>query len=164
MHAKSVVHRDLKPQNILIDRSRAGMPKICDFGLSRVHNSMQAKTTLVAGTAAYLAPEVVTTSQAEVASSWDVYAFGVTLWWMLHQCDPYPDLGEPQIFNAVAAHGLRPTIAKGCPAPIVDLIQQCWCQDPLMRLDMVEIQGILAPLVDIVQYGEISLPLDIVQQ
>jgi serine/threonine protein kinase len=140
MHAKSIVHRDLKPQNILIDRSRSGIPKICDFGLSRMYDSIQGRKTKGGGTAAYLAPEVIGPKlMVEVATTVDVFAFAVTVWWMLHRSDPYPNLSEPQILLNVYQNGLRPTISDKCPLRIKALIMDCWLENPSKRPTMIEV-------------------------
>jgi len=161
MHAKSIVHRDLKPQNILIDRSRAGVPKICDFGLSRMYDSMKGRQTKVAGTAAYLAPEVIGMNHAEVATPVDVFAFAVTFWWMLHRTDPYPKLGEPQILMGVFQRGLRPTVSPDCPENIAALIEDCWVEDPTQRPTMVNILERIYTILDSNTYQLLELPLAI---
>ena len=162
MHAKQIVHRDLKPQNVLLDRTRAGVPKICDFGLSRMYDSIKGgRRTQVAGTAAYLAPEVIGINHAEVATPVDVYAFAVTFWWMLHRCDPYPGLGEPQILMGVFQRGLRPPISEDCPAEIADLIEDCWSAEPVERPTMREVLDRLFAILDTPEaHAGLQLPLD----
>jgi serine/threonine protein kinase len=169
MHAKSIVHRDLKPQNILIDRSRAGVPKICDFGLSRMYDSMRGRQTKVAGTAAYLAPEVIGHNTAEVATPVDVFAFAVTFWWMLHRADPYPKLGEPQILMGVFQCGLRPTVSPDCPENIAALIEDCWIEDPSQRPTMVNVLDriytiLCAPETDLMKLPLVIPPDEVVNQ
>jgi eukaryotic-like serine/threonine-protein kinase len=71
-HAQGVVHRDLKPQNILVDET--GRVVLTDFGLARFSDAEQSREQLV-GTPAYWAPEQARGEPATYAS--DVYAFGV---------------------------------------------------------------------------------------
>lgn len=80
-HAQNVVHRDMKPENILIDRS--GRAKIADFGIAKMegdrHVARMTKTHQVLGTPMYMAPEQATSSRA-VDHRADLYALGVILY------------------------------------------------------------------------------------
>jgi len=57
IHSKNVIHRDLKLENILLNRK--GLVKICDFGVSKLLEDPEDKTTECCGTPAYMAPEVI---------------------------------------------------------------------------------------------------------
>ncbi len=93
-HQRGVVHRDLKPGNILVDSS--GQPKVLDFGVARITRregeaivsdaSMATATGQVIGTLAYMSPEQLTGGQVDTRS--DVYALGVILYQLL--CDRLP--------------------------------------------------------------------------
>ncbi|XVV00371.1 serine/threonine-protein kinase [Actinosynnema sp. CA-248983] len=76
VHARGVVHRDVKPGNVLLDRE--GRPHLADFGLARrLDTPHLTRSNRVMGTAAYLAPEQV--RGEEVSSATDVYALGLLL-------------------------------------------------------------------------------------
>jgi serine/threonine protein kinase len=86
LHTRSprVIHRDLKPQNILIDNN--DQIKICDFGLSRQVEGSFNNTINVAGTIYYLAPEIPITHI--YSEKTDVYSFGVIMYELYYQKPP----------------------------------------------------------------------------
>jgi serine/threonine-protein kinase len=84
-HQAGIVHRDLKPENILM--ADDGRIKIADFGLARAasHNTQTGQALL--GTVAYLSPELVTGSPADIRS--DLYALGIMMFEMLTGKQPF---------------------------------------------------------------------------
>lgn len=85
-HRAGLVHRDVKPENVLI--SREGKVKVADFGLARaVTEATMSSTGALLGTVAYLSPEIVTSGAADARA--DVYAAGVMLYEMLTGHQPF---------------------------------------------------------------------------
>jgi eukaryotic-like serine/threonine-protein kinase len=85
-HRQGLVHRDVKPGNVMIDER--GAAALTDFGLARgVAETVMTKTGAVVGTLDYLAPEVIRGEQASPAS--DIYAFGCLLYECLAGAPPY---------------------------------------------------------------------------
>jgi eukaryotic-like serine/threonine-protein kinase len=92
-HAQGVVHRDVKPANVLVNWPE-GVCKLGDFGLARQVDSEATRTGLVMGSPAYMAPELLAGTAPTPGS--DIYALGVTLFELLSARLPFdsPQLGE----------------------------------------------------------------------
>lgn len=94
-HRHGVIHRDLKSQNIIINRSN--QVKIIDFGLARSeHLDGMTATGLIMGTPEYMSPEQVTGKSVDERS--DIYAFGIILFELLTGKVPFT--GDPQFLSA----------------------------------------------------------------
>ncbi|KAK2078084.1 hypothetical protein QBZ16_003952 [Prototheca wickerhamii] len=135
----SVVHRDLKPQNILLDRE--GRAKIADFGISKVKDptkSYLSQVTNENGTPIYMAPEQL--NSTNINEKVDVYALGVILNECYTRRQPWRDTTNLfQIILRVAINKERPPIDPGCPEPLRWLITKCWQQEPTLRPSCAEL-------------------------
>ncbi|RKE23624.1 serine/threonine-protein kinase [Streptomyces sp. TLI_171] len=141
VHACGVVHRDVKPSNVLIDAS--GSPRLADFGIARspVDGDADAtRTGLVVGTPAYLAPEQIRGEGARPAS--DVYALGLLLIECLTGQRVYP--GGP-IEAAVARLLHAPSIPDGIPAPLAQALRAMTRPDPAARPSAEDCVDLLLP-------------------
>ena len=120
-HAAGLVHRDVKPENVLLGDD--GRVKVADFGLARAveTSNLTATTGLLIGTVAYLAPEQVEHGTADPRT--DVYAAGILLWEMLTGTPPY-DGDSPLSVAYRHVHDDVPapsTLVEGIP-PAVDAL------------------------------------------
>jgi serine/threonine protein kinase len=117
-HAAGIVHRDVKPSNILV--TPTGQVKLTDFGIARAETDPSlTRTGLVTGSPAYLAPEVASGRMATAAS--DVWSLGATLYHALEGSPPY-EVGDNlmgTMFRIVNDEPPRPTQA-GWLAPLVE--------------------------------------------
>ncbi|HEY5858643.1 MAG TPA: serine/threonine-protein kinase [Aldersonia sp.] len=128
-HEAGIVHRDVKPGNILI--TPTGQVKITDFGIAKaVDSSPVTKTGMVMGTAQYIAPEQALGQDATAAS--DVYALGVVGYEALSGQRPF--IGEGAL--TVAMKHVRETPAPlpdDLPANVRELIEITMAKDPTQR-------------------------------
>jgi len=152
LHRMGVVHCDLKPANVLLKSSkndpRGFTAKVSDFGLSRVEDDGSAATFPFnsCGTAAYVAPEALTSCR-KVTSSVDVYAFGILMWELFTMGRPYGEMKQQQMVELVVMRGLRPVFPTYAPASYVALATHCWCGAPMQRPTFT---NVLASLNDMI--------------
>jgi serine/threonine-protein kinase len=131
-HRRGLVHRDVKPENVLI--SRAGDVKVADFGLvTAVAQAGASHAGMIMGTVAYLSPEQVTSGSADARS--DVYAAGVMLVELLTGAPPYAGDTPLSVAYRHVHDDVPPPSHSGIdvPAPIDDLVVRVTCRDPAER-------------------------------
>ncbi|CDP02127.1 unnamed protein product [Coffea canephora] len=134
LHSKKIVHRDVKTENMLLDKTRT--LKIADFGVARVEASNPNDMTGETGTLGYMAPEVLNGNPYN--RKCDVYSFGICLW-EIYCCDmPYPDLSFSEVTSAVVRQNLRPEIPRCCPSSLANVMKRCWDANPDKRPEMDE--------------------------
>src|SRR5437667_12899877 len=88
-HEHGILHRDIKPGNVLLDRN--GEPHLTDFGLARLveTESTVTHTMEVLGTPSYMAPEQAVGNNARVSSATDIYGLGAVLYQLLTGHPPF---------------------------------------------------------------------------
>jgi eukaryotic-like serine/threonine-protein kinase len=154
-HAAGLVHRDIKPGNILI--ARGGTVKITDFGIAYAAGSAPlTRTGTLIGTPAYLAPERIAGSPGSPAS--DLYALGIVAYECLAGTLPYS--GTPvQVTLEYSRRGLPP-LPDSIPAPVAALVTELTARDPAARpASAAQVAAHARQLRDALPYGALpSVP------
>ncbi|MEV1121074.1 serine/threonine-protein kinase [Actinosynnema sp. NPDC049800] len=139
VHEQQVVHRDVKPSNVLLDGSDTAY--LADFGLARSLGSTRiTKTSEVVGTAAYLAPEQVRGD--EVGPPADVYALGLLL---LECLTGYREYQGDRVEAAIARLHRPPHVPHDVPAGLARLLAQMTSLSPRRRPTAAQVADKLRP-------------------
>ncbi|XP_061609487.1 mitogen-activated protein kinase kinase kinase 7 isoform X1 [Phyllopteryx taeniolatus] len=142
MKPKALIHRDLKPPNLLLVAGGTVL-KICDFGTAC---DIQTHMTNNKGSAAWMAPEVFEGNN--YSEKCDVFSWGIILWEVVTRRKPFDEIGGPAFRIMWAVHnGTRPPLIKNLPKPIENLMTRCWSKDPSQRPSMEEIVKIMTHLM-----------------
>jgi hypothetical protein len=144
-HSAGVVHRDLKPGNVLLAppadepalNCAWGSPKLTDFGLARCMDSGGAMRyrEAVLGTPGYMAPEQADGQGAEVGPAADVYSLGAILYWLLTGQPPFQGSHAVQTLHRVLTEAPVPPrqLRPGVPEALQTLCLRCLEKDPARR-------------------------------
>ncbi|KAL0967325.1 hypothetical protein UPYG_G00250790 [Umbra pygmaea] len=142
MKPKALIHRDLKPPNLLLVAGGTVL-KICDFGTAC---DIQTHMTNNKGSAAWMAPEVFEGNN--YSEKCDVFSWGIILWEVITRRKPFDEIGGPAFRIMWAVHnGTRPPLIQNLPKPIESLMTRCWSKDPSQRPSMEEIVKIMTHLM-----------------
>ena len=131
-HKRGVIHRDIKPQNVLID-SDSGRALVTDFGIARTSDSSLTATGMFVGTPTYLAPEQVTGEPSDHRA--DIYALGVMAYEILGGKPPFDAPTPTAILMKRLAGPPEPltTVRKDTPEELERIVDACLASDPEQR-------------------------------
>ena len=154
-HAVGVVHRDVKPENIMLTTTAPGL-KLLDFGIAKLYEAAHGhgdeamtRTGMIIGTPAYMAPEQAL-GAGEVTDRADVYATGVLLFRLLSERHPF-EAESPRamvmtrlLTDAPSVGAFQPLV----PESLARLVDRCLARDPEARPPAAELASQLAGWAD----------------
>ncbi len=126
-HSKGVVHRDIKPGNILVDATDRAF--VTDFGLARHYESKHSITGLTMGTPSYMAPEQAVGDPTDVRS--DVYSIGATLYELLGDRPPFLGKNVFETLDQVVQQ--EPRALPSIPSDLQTIVTKCLMKEPSLR-------------------------------
>ena len=126
-HAVGVVHRDVKPANVLV--AAGDRAKLTDFGVASIRDDAKLTATgHIIGSPAYMAPEQARGDR--VGPPADLWALGATLYFAVEGMSPFPGTSAIAVATAVV-HGQRRQPTR--PGPLTDIIDRLLCKEPGQR-------------------------------
>ncbi|MFF7188822.1 protein kinase [Streptomyces sp. NPDC008222] len=145
-HERGVMHRDVKPANILLAPDRSGTPYarvlLTDYGIAVQPDAAETRHTLASalvGTAGYLAPERATGGPPTAAA--DLFSLGCTLYFSAEGCGPFERDTQLAEVTAVVLEDPRPLLRAGALAP---LLSAMLAKDPAQRITAADTAAALA--------------------
>jgi hypothetical protein len=146
-HARGIVHRDVKPSNVLLADGQHVSVRLLDFGLARMDETETLTATGdVPGTLAYISPERLSGEPATCAS--DVWAVGVMLWEALAGGHPFWKASLLESARAIEA-GAPPlaSVRPDLPKPLLEAVDRALALDPRRRPAAVRLAALLRAAV-----------------
>ncbi len=143
LHLNRVIHRDIKPQNILVfslEPKASVHVKLTDFGTSRFISDNTMTVTKNVGTMNYMAPEALG-KNPRIDKSADIYSFALLIWELMYEQPPFTQFEWQSDLEMHVKNGGRMPLERnvGVSDDLIKLIEDCWHQDPAARPSASEV-------------------------
>lgn len=155
-HARGVVHRDVKPDNILVDRATR-RAKLSDFGVATFDDGFRTQTGVIPGTPAYMSPEQL--CGGVIDGRTDLYALGVVLFETLSGRRPHSATSLGELLREVAGCDAPPLtrVRADVPEPVVTVVSRLLERSPGRRpADAAAVADELFSLAELVRGSELG--------
>ncbi len=159
-HKRGIVHRDIKPGNIMLGKD--GTVKVVDFGIARVLEASRTQTGMLIGTFAYMSPEQYHGEHADERS--DIWSFGVLLYELLSYERPFKGPTPASLMRGICEHDpkpLRQCVAE-CPAELENILSRILQKSPSERYQSME--DLLLDLDPVSNKLQAQFVADLIQQ
>jgi serine/threonine-protein kinase len=156
-HGQGVVHRDVKPGNILLERA-TGRAMVTDFGIARLADGGETAVGELLGTPEYMSPEQAAGDAVDARS--DVYSLGVVAYYTVSGQLPFtaPSIAAVLAKQLTQAPPPVASVAPGIPRSLANAIDTCLIKDPSRRFQSAEaFSDALAPTL--VRRREVPVPV-----
>ncbi len=156
-HRRGVVHRDIKPGNIMLTTD--GKIKVVDFGIARLVNASHTQTNMFMGTLSYMSPQQIYGERADERS--DIWALGVTLYELLSFRRPFDGDNHATLMLNIAEEKTKPPslyeLVPECPPALEALVNKMLAKDLRRRYQtMEEVLLDMEPLWEVLQQESVS--------
>jgi hypothetical protein len=135
-HKRGIVHRDIKPGNIMVGKD--GTVKVVDFGIARVLEASRTQTGMLIGTFAYMSPEQYHGEHADERS--DIWSFGVLLYELLCYERPFTGPTPASLMHNICEQNPKPLkhFLEDCPAELEIIMSRVLQKSPRERYQSME--------------------------
>lgn len=130
-HENRVVHRDVKPANIVVKRD--GTIRVVDFGIARLVDTTRTQTGMMMGTISYMSPQQLNGQRADARS--DIYATGVVAYEVIGGKRPFAGENHAALIVGILSRTPEPLaqIAPGCPPDLIAIIERAMHKEDVQR-------------------------------
>lgn len=152
LHDNRFIHRDIKPQNILLQiDNQVVIPKLADFSLSKELSQEMTSVSAAVGTYEYMSPEQLGNERSKINAQTDIWAFGVMCYQVLTGELPFGSrragISDAQIIANIMK-GQLPEALPELPEPFPEIIQNC------LQIDLAKRYQSVAPILELLGGGE----------